>query len=229
MAEKLAITIGRQFGSGGREIGMRVGELLGFRVYDKELLIMAAEKNGVNADYLRRVDEKATNSLLYTLAMGSSLYGARNFGIDVPINDQLFITQTEIIKEAAEQESCVFVGRCADYVLRNNPNCISVFIYADKEARINRICQRHEVDRDGAIDLMNKNDKRRINYYNFYTGRKWGKFDNYDLSVDSSLLGIEGTARMIADIAFRKQGRKDHLIGSSFLFCKKYAKFGNSA
>ena len=201
MAEKLAITIGRQFGSGGHEIGMRVGELLGFRVYDKELLIMAAEKNGVNADYLRRVDEKATNSLLYTLAMGSSLYGARNFGIDVPINDQLFITQTEIIKEAAEQESCVFVGRCADYVLRNNPNCISVFVYADKEARIRRICQRHEVDRDAAIDMMNKNDKRRINYYNFYTGRKWGKFDNYNLSVDSSLLGIEGTARMIADIA----------------------------
>jgi cytidylate kinase len=214
MAEKLAITIGRQFGSGGHEIGMRVGELLGFRVYDKELLIMAAEKNGVNADYLRRVDEKATNSLLYTLAMGSSLYGARNFGIDVPINDQLFITQTEIIKEAAEQESCVFVGRCADYVLRNNPNCISVFVYADKEARIRRICHRHEVDRDTAIDMMNKNDKRRINYYNFYTGRKWGKFDNYNLSVDSSLLGIEGTARMIADIAkiYLSESREEKTI-----------------
>ena len=116
MAKKLSITIGRQYGSGGREIGMRLGELLGFRVYDKELLFMAAEKRGIDADALRRVDEKATNSLLYTLALGSSIYGARNFGIDVPINDQLFITQTEIIKQAAEEENCVFVGRCADFI-----------------------------------------------------------------------------------------------------------------
>ena len=202
MAEKkLAITIGRQFGSGGREIGKRVGELLGFRVYDKELLLMAAEKNGINADYLRRVDEKATNSLLYTLALGSSLYGARNFGVDVPINDQLFITQTEIIKNATEESSCVFIGRCADYVLRDYPNRISVFVYADKEARIHRICEQHEVGRDEAIDMINKTDKSRVNYYNFYTGRKWGKFDNYHLSIDSSLLGIEGSAQMIADIA----------------------------
>jgi len=201
MAKKLAITIGRQYGSGGRDIGKRVGELLGFRVYDKELLFMAAQKNGVNPDYLRRVDEKATNSLLYTLALGSSLYGARNLGIDVPINDQLFMTQTEIIKSAAEEESCVFIGRCADYVLRNHPNRISFFIYADKEARIARVCKEEEVDRDEAISLMNKNDKRRINYYNFYTGQKWGKFENYHLSVNSSLLGIEGTAQMIADIA----------------------------
>lgn len=201
MAKHLAITIGRQFGSGGREIGVRVGELLGFRVYDSELLLMAAEKNGINADALRRVDEKATNSLLYTLALGSSLYGARNFGVDVPINDQLFITQTEIIKNAAEEENCIFVGRCADYVLRNHENRISVFIYADKEARIARIAERHELERDDAIALMNKTDKHRVNYYNFYTGKKWGKFDNYHLSVDSSLLGIEGSARMIADIA----------------------------
>ncbi len=203
MAEKLAITIGRQFGSGGREIGVRVGELLGFRVYDKELLLLAAQKNGVNADYLRRVDEKATSSLLYTLAMGSSIYGARSFGVDVPINDQLFITQTEIIKNAAEEESCVFVGRCADYVLRNVQNRISVFIYADKEARIERIMARHTLSREDAIDLMNKTDKQRVNYYNFYTGGKWGKYENYHLSLDSSLLGIEGTAQMVAEVAKR--------------------------
>ena len=101
MAENMVITIGRQFGSGGREIGVKLGEMLGFKVYDKELITLAAQKSGVSPDYLRRVDEKATNSLLYTLALGSSLYGARNFGIDVPINDQLFITQTEIIKKAA--------------------------------------------------------------------------------------------------------------------------------
>ncbi len=210
MAGKLSITIGRQYGSGGKDIGIRLGELLGFRVYDKDLLFLAAQKNGINPDALRRVDEKATNSLLYTLAIGSSLYGARNFGVDVPINDQLFITQTEIIKKAAEEENCIFVGRCADYVLRNHPDRISIFVYADKEDRISRISEELGIDRDEALSLINKTDKRRINYYNFYTGRKWGKYDNYHLSLDSSLLGIEGSAQMIADIArlyMEKTGR----------------------
>lgn len=201
MAGKLSITIGRQYGSGGKEIGMRVGELLGFRVYDKDLLFIAAQKNGISPDALRRVDEKANNSLLYTLAIGSSLYGARNFGIDVPINDQLFITQTEIIKKASEEENCVFVGRCADYVLRNHPDRISIFVYADKETRIARVRKELGVDREEALSLINKTDKRRINYYGFYTGKKWGKLDNYHFCVDSSLLGIEGSAQMIANIA----------------------------
>ena len=201
MAEKLAITIGRQYGSGGREIGNRVGEILGFRVYDKELLTLAAEKNGINPEALKRVDEKATNSLLYTLALGSSLYGARNFGMDVPINDQLFLTQTEIVRKAAEEESSVFIGRCADYILRNHKNRISFFIYADKETRIARVAERNALSREEAIERIAKTDKKRINYYNFYTGKKWGKFDNYHFSIDSSLLGIEGTAQMIADIA----------------------------
>lgn len=201
MTKNLAITIGRQYGSGGKDIGIRLGELLGFRVYDKDLLFLAAQKNGINPDALRRVDEKATNSLLYTLAIGSSLYGARNFGVDVPINDQLFITQTEIIKKAAQEENCIFVGRCADYVLRNHPHRISIFVYADKEDRVSRISGELGIERDEALSLINKTDKRRINYYNYYTGRKWGKYENYHLSLDSSLLGIEGSAQMIADIA----------------------------
>ncbi|MBR6727326.1 MAG: cytidylate kinase-like family protein [Clostridia bacterium] len=200
MADKLAITIGRQFGSGGREIGTRVGELLGIKVYDKELLTMAAEKKGINPDYLRRVDEKAANSLLYTLAMGGSLYGARHLGVDVPINDQLFIAQTEIIKEVAEADSAIFIGRCADYILRNHPHRLSFFIYSDFEARVHRIAKRHEISNKEAEALINKTDKKRINYYNFYTGKKWGKFENYHMSLDSSLLGVEGTAQMIAQL-----------------------------
>ncbi|MBE6701889.1 MAG: cytidylate kinase-like family protein [Ruminococcaceae bacterium] len=200
MAEKLAITIGRQFGSGGRDIGVRVGELLGIKVYDKELLIMAAEKRGISPDYLRRVDEKAASSLLYTLAMGSSIYSARHLGVDVPINDQLFITQTEIIKEAAEAGTAIFIGRCADYVLRNHPHRLSFFIYSDYESRVHRVMERHECGRSEAESLINKTDKKRINYYNFYTGKKWGKFENYHMSLDSSLLGVEGTAQMIANL-----------------------------
>ncbi|MBQ3063568.1 MAG: cytidylate kinase-like family protein [Clostridia bacterium] len=203
MTKKLSITIGRQYGSGGKDIGERLGELLGFRVYDKELLFMAAQKNGINPDALRRVDEKATNSLLYTLAVGSSLYGARHFGVDVPINDQLFITQTDIIKKAAEEENCIFVGRCADYVLRNYPHRISIFVHADKEWRVQRIAEELNIDRAEALALITKTDKRRINYYNFYTGKKWGKCENYHIAIDSSMLGIEGAAQMIADVARR--------------------------
>lgn len=212
--EPFVITIGRQYGSGGREIGVKLGEMLGFKVYDKELITLAAQKNGVNPDYLRRVDEKATNSLLYTLALGSSVYGARNFGIDVPINDQLFMTQTEIIKNAAKEENCIFIGRCADYVLRNHENRVSCFIYADMESRISRVCKRHDLNRNDAIDLIGKTDKRRVNYYNFYTHRKWGKFENYHLSLNSSLLGIEGTAKVIADAVdlFRRESSEEKAI-----------------
>lgn len=200
MAEKFAITIGRQYGSGGKEIGLRVGELLGIKVYDKELLTMAAEKEGINPDYLRRVDEKAASSLLYTLAMGSSAYSARHLGVDVPINDQLFIAQTEIIKEIAEEGPAIFIGRCADYVLRNHPHRLSFFIHSDYDSRVHRIMAQHNVKRSEAESMINKTDKKRINYYNFYTGKKWGKFENYHMSLDSSLLGVEGTAQMIAQL-----------------------------
>ena len=200
MTENIAITIGRQYGSGGKEIGLRVGELLGIKVYDKELLTMAAEKKGINPDYLRRVDEKAASSLLYTLAMGSSAYSARHLGVDVPINDQLFIAQTEIIKEITERESAIFIGRCADYVLRNHPHRLSFFIHSDYDSRVHRIMSQHGVKRSEAESMINKTDKKRINYYNFYTGKKWGKFENYHMSLDSSLLGIEGAAQMIAQL-----------------------------
>jgi cytidylate kinase len=200
MAEKFAITIGRQYGSGGKEIGLRVGELLGIKVYDKELLTMAAEKEGINPDYLRRVDERAASSLLYTLAMGSSAYSARHLGVDVPINDQLFIAQTEIIKEIAEEGPAIFIGRCADYVLRNHPHRLSFFIHSDYDSRVHRIMAQHNVKRSEAESMINKTDKKRINYYNFYTGKKWGKFENYHMSLDSSLLGVEGTAQMIAQL-----------------------------
>ena len=200
MEQNVAITIGRQYGSGGRDIGLRVGELLGIKVYDKELLTMAAEKKGINPDYLRRVDEKAASSLLYTLAMGASVYNARHLGVDVPINDQLFIAQTEIMKEITEKESAIFIGRCADYVLRNHPHRLSFFIHADYDARVHRVMERHGVKRSEAESMINKTDKKRINYYNFYTGKKWGKYENYHMSLDSSLLGVEGTAQMIAQL-----------------------------
>ncbi len=209
MKRNIAVTIARQYGSGGREIGNRVADILGVKVYDRELITMAASKSGLPADSLDHVDEKATNSLLYTLAMGSSLFNSSAEGFNMPVNDKLFIVQSEIIGNIADSESCVIVGRCGDYVLRNHPGTLSVFVYAPSEERIKRIMERHSVGHDEAKELMNKTDRRRINYYNFYTGRKWGKFDHYDLMINSHLLGIEGSAQIIADMAERFRNSED--------------------
>ena len=202
MSQKISITIARQYGSGGREIGEKVAELLGYKYVDRELITLAAQKSGFHADVINSIDEKATNSLLYTLAMGSNTFGVPhvNYNVDIPINDKLFIIQSDIIKELADEGSCVFVGRCADYVLSERKNRISIFLYGDMECRIKRVMERHEgVDEEEAKKLITKIDKRRMNYYNFYTGKKWGWFDNYHLSLDTSVLGIEGTAKIIAE------------------------------
>lgn len=201
MNEKVIVTIARQYGSGGREIGEKVAAALGISFYDKELITLAAQKSGMNVNILHSADEKATNSLLYTLAMGSSIYGSGSMNYDIPINDRLFITQCDIIRNLAEENSCVIVGRSADYVLRNNARHIGVFIYANIEDRTRRVAERHNLSESDARALILKTDKRRANYYNFYTGQKWGKYDNYHMSVDSSLLGIEGTAKLIAQFA----------------------------
>ena len=132
MAKKLIITIARQYGSGGREIGERVAKLLDIPMYDKELIKDAAAKGSLNEEVLRTTDESAANSLLYTLAMGSNVLGATmQFGYKMPLNDKLFILQSEIIREYASEGSCVIIGRCADYVLRDEENVLKIFIYSD--------------------------------------------------------------------------------------------------
>ena len=200
MSKKVVVTIARQYGSGGREIGERVAEMLGFPLIDKELIKDAASKSELNEDIIKNADESAANSLLYTLAMGSNVLGATmHFGYKMPINDKLFILQSDAIKEYAANGSCVIIGRCADYVLRDEPNLFRIFIYGDLDHRKERVAARHpEIKNTQIIDVINKTDKRRSSYYNFYTGRKWGKYDNYDMAVNSSTFGIEETARIIA-------------------------------
>ena len=201
MSEKFVITIARQYGSGGREIGQRVAEILGIKSYDKELITMAAQKSGLHANVAHHADEQVTNSLLYTLAMGSGAFTTANFSTDMPINDKLFITQSDVIKGLVEENDCVVIGRCGDYVLRNYDNRLSIFIYADLDCRVRRISELNQVSEHEARDMIKKTDKRRINYYNFYTGRKWGAFENYHASFNSSVLGVEKTAQMIAAMA----------------------------
>lgn len=195
---KYMVTIARQYGSGGREIGKKLSEVTGFRFYDKDLITMAAQKSGLSQAVLDTADEKATNSLLYTLALGSSVYHHGVDSLHVPLNDKLFTVQSEIIKEISENnENAIIVGRCADYVLSSYPHLIRVFIRAEFDTRVKNIMKRHDLTENQAKELIIKTDKRRANYYNYYTGGKWAKIENYDLVLSTDKTGMDGAVKMI--------------------------------
>lgn len=198
MSNKYIITIGRQFGSGGREIGKALADTLGIPFYDKELISIAAKESGMDAEVFKNVDERATNSLLYSLSMGLYSFGNSftNNG-ELPINDRLYILQHQIIKKLADEGPCVIVGRCADYVLKDREDCINIFIHADMEYRKKRAIEIHNVQKNRAEHIVNKTDKVRANYYSFYSGQKWGYAQNYHLSIDSSNLTPEQAVKLI--------------------------------
>lgn len=194
------ITIGRQFGSGGREIGEMVAEKYGIKCYDKELLSRAAKESGFCEEMIQNHDERPTNSFLYNLVMDTYSFGynASSF-VDMPISHKVFLAQFDTIKKIAEEGPCVIVGRCADYALSDYSNVLNIFIHADEEFKIKRIKDRFDDVKtdDQARDMMNKKDKQRQSYYNYYSSKKWGRADSYDLTINSSILGIEGTVKFI--------------------------------
>ncbi|MEE3493065.1 cytidylate kinase-like family protein [Ruminococcus sp.] len=194
------ITIGRQFGSGGRSIAEKLAKKLDIKFYDKELISIAAKESGISPEVFEGVDEKATNSLLYSLSMGMYSFGSGFPAMgDLPVNDKLYLLQHKIIKEIAEKENCVIVGRCADYVLRDNPKRVSIFIYADMEFRKEQSIKKHGIDPAHAEHIINKTDKNRANYYSFYSGQKWGQAENFDLCIDSSKLDEDKIVELIAE------------------------------
>ncbi|MBQ4105729.1 MAG: cytidylate kinase-like family protein [Clostridia bacterium] len=198
MSQKFIITIARQFGSGGREIGKALSEKLGIPYYDKELISLAAKESGMDAEVFNNVDERATNSLLYSLSMGLYSFGNSFSAMgDLPVNDRLYILQHKIIKKLAEDGPCVIVGRCADYVLKDRDNCINLFIHANMDYRKKRAIEIHGVDKARAEQIVNKTDKVRANYYSFYSGQKWGLAQNYDLCIDSSKLTTEQAVELV--------------------------------
>ena len=199
MDERTVITIGREFGSGGHEIGMKLAEKLGIKCYDKELLELAAKESGLCEELFASQDEKPTNSFLYSLVMDTYSLGYTNSYVDMPINHKVFLAQFEAIKKLASEGPCVMVGRCADYALADNPDCFSVFVHANLDWRINRIAQKYNKNAKEAKDMINKTDKSRSSYYNYYTNKKWGSADSYNLCLDSSKLGIDGTAKAIIE------------------------------
>jgi len=198
MKSKVVITIARQFGSGGREIGEKLAEKLEIPFYDKSLIHLAAQESGIDEDLFHFADEKSFHGFWAASASNAGIYGNRiPMFNELPMNDQLFLIQSKIIRKLAESDSCVIVGRCADYILRDDPHTIPVFIHSDEEDRLNRIIHIYGIAEKDARDVMIKTDKRRAAYYNYYSGGKWGRADNYDLSVNSGSVGIDGAVDLI--------------------------------
>lgn len=197
---KSVITISREFGSGGREIAIDVAKALGVKFYDKELISLAAKESGIDPALFERIDEQAANSLLYSLSMGLFTLGQTGFSPrdQISVNDQLYLLQHEIIKKLAE-EPCVIVGRCADYILRDRPNCVNVFVHADLEYRIERAIRLYNLPEAKGEAIVRKTDKTRANYYQFYTENKWGLADNHHLSVNSAKLSKEKVVDIITN------------------------------
>lgn len=197
--DNYVITIGREFGSGGLDIGRMLSEKLGIKCYDKELLQMAAKESGLCEEIFQNHDEKPTNSFLYSLVMDTysvSGYTASSY-LDMPLNHKVFLAQFDTIKNLAQKESCIIVGRCADYALADHKNCLNVFIHADMEFRIRHLMDTYDWNANKAKDMAHKTDKKRASYYNYYSSKRWGDAKSYHMTLDSSQLGLEGCAEMI--------------------------------
>ena len=200
----MIITIGRQFGSGGREIGMKLAKDLDIGFYDKEMLERASKDSGICKELFETHDEKPTSSFLYSLVMDTYSMGySSSTYTDMPLNHKVFLAQFEAIKKIAEEGPCVLVGRCADYALESYENVLNVFIRADLESRIRRIARDTDSTDAKAKDLIIKQDKKRASYYNYYTNKRWGDVESYDLCLNSSKLGIDGTVEAIKDVLAR--------------------------
>lgn len=197
MADNLIITIGRQYGSGGHEIARELSELMGIKMYDKELIELSAIESGISEEVLHMYDEHPTNSLLYSMSLGVNPFSASVSGLHYePMGDRVFKAQAEIIRNIADKESCIFVGRCANSILKDRKNVLSVFIHADIEQRITRICEYENISRAKAADIIKKADKRRAGYCSHFTDFKWGVASNYDLCINSSI-GFDNAAQLI--------------------------------
>jgi cytidylate kinase len=206
MNEHFVINLGRQLGSGGREIGQKLAKEFGIEYYDKELIQLAAEESGLCEEIFERADERAQQSFMGSLIgnrfpfIGEGNMALNNF----LTHDSLFKIQSDVIRKLATEHSCIFVGRCADYILRDFPNCVNVFISASKEARIKRLCAQLKVKKNEAVKLIEDADKKRAISSNYYSYKKWGAASTYHLCIDSSILGIDKTVEFIKEFVKAK-------------------------
>ena len=204
MENRMIITIGRQFGSGGHEIGQKLAESLGIPFYDKELISIAARESGLCPEFFEKADERASDSFSYAFAMGFPFFGNISPYNDFLSNDSLFKIQSDIIRKLASESSCILVGRCADYILRDDDRCVNVFVHTSLEKRIERVVGSHQLTVEDAKNLIEKTDKSRAGFYNYYSNKVWGASASYDLSIDSYALGIGETVAFIKTFVEKK-------------------------
>ena len=201
MSKPLIITIGREYGSGGHEIGEKVASRLGIPCYDKKLIQMAAEKSGLSDEFIEQHEQRSNNAFFASLAASAS-YSTGFFSPQhLPLSESIFIAEAQTIREIADRESAVIVGRCADYVLAGRENTINLFIFAPEGDRVKRIMRLYQLSEADAMKRIATSDKERGNHDFRYTDHKWGRAQNYDLSINSSLMGIDKTVEMIVDLA----------------------------
>jgi Cytidylate kinase len=217
----MVFAITRQYGSGGHEVGKRLATALEIPFYDRETITLAVKESDVGSELFGETDKRAEGSLLSQPAAGNYTFDGPNG--NTQIYDKLFMIQAGIIERAARQGPCVIVGQCADYVLRSYQNLFSVFIHADKFERMDRVVREYRIAPEKAAESLIKKDKQRADYYNFYTNQKWDDFDNYDLAIDSSAVGIDQAVDLIRGAAEMKEQRRRVATG------KLHASFPESA
>lgn len=202
MKNNTIITISREYGSGGRIIGQKVSEKLGIPFYDNELITLAAERSGINEEYFKEIDSMPKSSIILSLSVlspSTEVYG-------MPLNEKIFLTQSKVIREVAEEGPCVIVGRCADYVLENNPNVVNVFIHSSMPNRVKRVKEVYgDKVHDNIESYIKKIDRRRASYYSFFTDKSWGKANNYSLVLNSDQIGIDNCVDIIIDYINKKE------------------------
>ena len=201
MKTPLIITIGREYGSGGREIVEAVARQLGIGFYDKKIISLAAQKSGLCDEFIANNEQRVRSGLMQNLAASAAYSNGFFSGSYLPLTDTIFIAEAQVIRDIAARESAVIVGRCADYILAGRENTIKVFIHAPQEARVKRIMRLYQLDEPAALKAIATSDKERGNHYFRYTDMKWGKAQNYDLCINSALMGVDKTVEMLVDLA----------------------------
>jgi len=192
------ITISRQYASGGREIGEKLAKKLGYDFYDEKLISLAAKQSGFSEEAFQKAEDNASNSLIYSIAMGFGAYGFKDFGgMPMSIDDQLYMAQSDVIRKVAKEGHCVIIGRCADYILQEYDNLINVFVWADIGFRVKRAQKVYNISQIKAEENILKVDKKRANYYKYHSDKRWGKLDNYDIAIRSDKVGIDGAVESI--------------------------------
>lgn len=191
------ITMEREFASGGNEIGRRVAKKLGIELYDRNILIEAAKRLEIPAIYVEQLEETAPGSIIFNLSK-TAIGGGHKDGSNLPMAERLFLEEKKIIEEIVEKQDCVIVGRCASYILKDRPDCLKVFVHADKQYRLKRAIETEKLSKDEVEEYLRKSDKRRSGFYNVHTGWKWGDMEHFDICLDSGSLGVDCCVDVLA-------------------------------